>query len=125
MKKFLLLALLTVNFSLCAMEEDYYDSDSYGISDTSVLTQIGDILRKPGGIVDYAFSKKTVLSYPEDSEDLVKIRELIQTRGDKDSFIEQVEDHFLSFPQIDAARENNLRFKLCRELGKMLGGEHE
>lgn len=125
MKKFLLVALLTVNFSLCAMEEDYYDSDSYGVSDTSVLTQIGDILRRPGGIVDYAFSKKTVLTYPENSEDLVKIRELIQTREDKDSFIKQVEDHFLSFPQIDAARENNLRFELCRELGKKLGGEHE
>lgn len=125
MKKFLLLALLTFNFSLYAMEEDYYDSDSYGNSDSSILIQIGDILRIPGGIVDYALSQKTLLTYPENSKDLVKIKELIQTLEDKDSFISQIEDHFLAISKIDAARENNLRFELCRELGKKLRGEHE
>lgn len=125
MKKFLLLALLTFNFSLYAMEEDYYDSDSYGTSDTDTLIQIGDILRIPGGIVDYALANKTVLTYPEDRKDITKIRELIQTRDDKDVFIRQIGNCFLSFPQIDAARENDLRFELCRELGKKLRGEHE
>lgn len=125
MKKFLLLALLTVNFSLCAMEEDYYDSDSYGSSDTDILIQIGDILRIRGGIVDYALANKTVLTYPEDRKDITKIKELIQTREDKDVFIRQIGNCFLSFPQIDAARENNLRFELCRELEKKLGADYE
>ena len=53
MKKFLLVALLTVNFSLYAMEDDYYDSDNYGSSDTDTLIQIEDILSLPGGILDY------------------------------------------------------------------------
>lgn len=125
MKKFLLLALLTVNFSLYAMEEDYYDSDSYGTSDTDTLIQIGDILRIPGGIVDYALTHKTLLTYPKDSEDLVKIKELIQIQENKEFFIGQIEDYFLSFPKIDAARDNNLRFNLCRELGKILGRNYE
>ncbi len=125
MKKFLLLALLTVNFSLYAMEEDYYDSDSYGTSDTDTLIQIGDILSISGGIVDYALANKTVSTYPEDSKDLIKIKELIQTREDKEFFIGQIEDYFLSFPRIDAARENDLRFNLCRELGEKLRGDYE
>lgn len=107
------------------MEEVYYNNDYYGTSDTSVLIQIGDILSLPGGIVDYALSNKTLLTYPENSKDLVKIKELIQSIDDKDIFIRQIEDYFLSVPQIDAARENNLRFELCRELGKKLGGCYE
>ena len=125
MKKFLLVALLTVNFSLYAMEEDYYDSDNYGSSDTDTLIQIEDILSLPGGILDYALANKTVWTYSEDRRDITKIKELIQTREDKDVFISQIVNCFLSFPQIDAARENNLRFELCCELEKKLGADYE
>ena len=125
MKKFLLVALLTVNFSLYAMEDDYYDSDNYGSSDTDTLIQIGDILSLPGGILDYALANKTLLDYPENNRDITKIKQLIQTREDKKVFIRQIENNFLSFPEISAAQEDNLRFELCRELEKKLGADYE